>query len=403
MVGPERRTKADILATAIITVVALISGIVVWYGSDARATESSPSPAPISKPPEPRTLDPHRTALTEAWRAPSPASEEPAVTGGTVTTGQGTTVQGRDPTTGAVRWSYERDLPLCAITAEWERAIAVYEKSNMCGEVSTINGGTGKRGPQRTGPVERDTRLLTDGNQVTATGNQVIETWRNDMVRTQQYGLPVAIKNPKNNMPRSGCTYRSVGVGNERVGIIEQCPGDPGDRVTVVKAVPEDSEKPEEVFSTVVGGHGATIVAVTRTHTAVLLPGPPRLAIYDSSGSLRGEYAVNADVQAGAPMRVAATSRGGAVYWHTGNDTIALNATDLTPLWTLRGTLGPGTTYGDQLLVPVPGGIAVHEPHTGFRQRVVAVDRGGYRGPVRLSSSGSTLLEQRADTIVALR
>jgi hypothetical protein len=40
---------------------------------------------------------------------------------------------------------------------------------------------------------------------------------------------------------------------------------------------------------------------------------------------------------------------------------------------------------------------------TGQQLGALPVDRGGYRGPVSTTSSGGVVLEQRGDTLVALR
>lgn len=82
---------------------------------------------------------------------------------------------------------------------------------------------------------------------------------------------------------------------------------------------------------------------------------------------------------------------------------MALDSRTLTPLWTIPDTLGAGTIFADKLVVPVRGGLAVHDPNTGERLRVLPVDRHDYRGEVVLDSVGDVLLEQRGDTLVALR
>ena len=55
--------------------------------------------------------------MGEAWRAPSNATTTPVVAGPAVVTGDGDTVSGHDAETGAVAWSYRRDLTLCAVGA----------------------------------------------------------------------------------------------------------------------------------------------------------------------------------------------------------------------------------------------------------------------------------------------
>ena len=71
----------------------------------------------------------------------------PVVAGGSVVTGDGHDVDGRDPVTGSVLWSYARDLDLCGVTWVYHYAVAVYPDSRGCGQVSTIDGQTGMRGP----------------------------------------------------------------------------------------------------------------------------------------------------------------------------------------------------------------------------------------------------------------
>jgi hypothetical protein len=55
-----------------------------------------------------------------------------------------------------------------------------------------------------------------------------------------------------------------------------------------------------------------------------------------------------------------------------------------------------------QLLVPVPGGIAVVDPENGVASRTIAVDRGEYTGPVALSVLGTSVFERRGAETVAL-
>lgn len=415
MVRPERRTRADLVAVVLIVVAALVGSLLVWVFSDARATVSRPAAEPVSKPREPVAVP---ARLREVWRAPSAATPEPVVAGPAVVTAHDRAVLGRDPRTGEVRWRYSRDVPLCTVGSEWDRALAVYRKAGHCSEVTSLRGPSGERGPQRNASIGAPTRLLSDGTYVTATGRQLFETWRSDLVRTQQYGVPTAIKNPDNNLDRPKCEYASVGVGDQRVGVIEECPSTATDRVTVLKAKPEDDEDPEEVFTRVLDGSRASVVAVSDNRVAVLLRESSRLAVYDFSTGLVGTFPVDVADHVPAPGGVRVEPRTltedvvwhrdghtvrGAVYWHTGRGTVALDPVSLTPLWNAPGVRGPGTVMAGELLLPVDGGIAVHDPRSGRRLRVIPVDRGDHRGPVRLSTVGGVVLEQRGNTLVALR
>jgi hypothetical protein len=97
----------------------------------------------------------------------------------------------------------------------------------------------------------------------------------------------------------------------------------------------------------------------------------------------------------------ATTTRDHRVTWWTGSRTIAMDGRELTPQWTVPDTLGPAAPYADGLLVPVPGGLRVLDATQGTEVRTIPVDRPP--GPVRLTTLGEMLLEQRGAEVVALR
>lgn len=400
MVRPERRTRTDLVVVALIAVVVLVGAAALWWFSDARATLSETASPPLAAPPAAARVP---ATLTEAWRADSPATPVPVVAKPAVVTGAGNEVLGRDPLTGQVAWRYARDIPLCTVGEEWGRALAVYRKTGNCSEVTSLQGPTGVRGPQRNSDAEPGTELLTDGTYVTATGHRSFETWRSDLVRTQQFGVPVTPKNPGNNMARPDCTYASIAAGDDRIGMVENCPHEMG-RITMIKAKPEDDEKPEEVFSVGLGDTSASVVAVTDRQVAVALRDSGQLAVFDTSGAQVARVPVRLGPrEPSGNVSVEQTETRSGIFWFTGTDTVALNQDTLTPLWTLQDTLGPGMVYAGRVLVPVPSGLAVLDPTSGQQERVIPVDRGPYRGPVRLGTSGTVILEQRGNQLVALR
>ena len=87
-------------AVAIAAVIAVIAAL-VWWTSDARATISQPAEHAVPDP-EPAAVVP--SALRELWSAASPKTRLPVVVGGSVVSGNGSTVQGRDPATGETVW-----------------------------------------------------------------------------------------------------------------------------------------------------------------------------------------------------------------------------------------------------------------------------------------------------------
>ncbi|HEY3259049.1 MAG TPA: PQQ-binding-like beta-propeller repeat protein [Pseudonocardiaceae bacterium] len=403
----ERRTSGDLVAVAVIVVVVLIASVLLWRFSDARATVSQPAVGEAPPLTVPTALPP---SLGEAWSAPSAATPTPVVAGSTVVTADGREVVGRDPFTGATRWRYARDIDLCTVTSAWSTALTVWSKNpRYCSEVTAVGGDSGRRVDQRNGDAEHGTRVLFDGTHATAIGQRYLETWRSDLVRTTQYGAVPTPVNP-GKQPRSGCTYISVGVTVNQIGLVERCPsdGDGVDRLTVLKANPKEAEQPEVLYSVQLGVRAALVVAMSAQRTAVLLPGPRRLAVYDEKGNQLGSYRIDfttslTSAGRSAPAVADITVGPRAVYWFTGSSTVALDPAEFRPLWTVEGTLGSGVLYAGRLLVPTDGRLAVLEANTGQRLGETPVDRGSYHGPVQLSAAGPVVLEQRGSTLVALR
>jgi hypothetical protein len=444
---PAPRTRftrrRDIVAAVLIAVVALVAGILVWRASDIRTASSQTYAGPAPSPAQPTEFPP---SLGEAWRARSPATPQPVTVGPAVVTGDGGEVAGRDPLSGKIRWRYDRDLPLCTLAGAWTMAVAVYErsanllpegdprKSGGCSEVTALDPATGRRGRQpgpgeeprdkpdsgqRNSDAELGTRLLFDGSYVTTTGDRLLTTWRSDLVQTMEYGAVPAIQNP-DKQPRTGCEYNTVAVVQSRIAVIEDCPDDDGDRLTVYRATGNnDSEKPE-VVATVGVANGARVVAMTeqcrldpsneedvQQCTAVVEPDPARLRVLDERGEQVASYPLSlgsGDLARQPADHVVPTIRTPvAVYWFTGSKTIALSTADLSPLWTVEDSLGPGTMFAGQMLVPVRDGLRVLRPATGEPVGTLPVDRGDHTGLVTMSTLGPVVYEQRDDTLVALR
>jgi hypothetical protein len=398
----ERRRRGDLVGAAVLVVVVAIGIAVVIAFSPAAHTTSVTAPEPPPAPPAPTDVP---AAFTEAWRAPSAATSSPVVVGPAVVTGDDSTVVGRDPMTGAQRWSYRRNIPLCTVSSGWDLAIAVYRNGAYCSEVTSLQPGTGVRGPQRNSDVPPDTRLLDDGNLVTATGSNHLETWRSDLVKTMEYGTLRAAVQP-DTQPRPDCLHTSVAAISGRLGVLERCPGEAGDRLTVLQPDGSETDHPREESSTGLPSTGARLIALTADRSAVLLPNPTRLSIRGLDGTEIASYPLDlpASDLAGDPPGelVPTTIIPGVVLWWTGSRTIALSADELRPLWTVADALGPGTLMADKPVLPTPAGLAVINPSDGAVARTIPVDRGEYRGPVILATIGPVLLEQRGPTVVAL-
>lgn len=397
--APERRHRGDLLVAAVLVV--LLAGVAILYAvqSPAANTDSVTATTPTDPPPAAGAVP---GGFTELWRAPSPATPAPIAAGDGVVVAGGSTVSGRDARTGQERWSYTRDLPLCTVASAFGRVLAAYRNDEYCSELSSLNPGSGARGPARTLDVRPGTRLIGDG-PLLATGQDYLETMRSDLVRTTEYGAVRALEEP-DDQPRTGCTYTSFAAGGGRVAVTEGCPSDTSQRLTVLRPDSAKGDQPASDSSTELGVRGAQVVAVSADRVAVLLPGEPRLLLLDRAGKRVGEFPLATAPPAFTPSDgVARVNRDqGGLYWWAGGATVSLDPGTLAPRWTLRGTLGPGVGYAGRLLVPVPGGLADVDPSTGASRALVPVDRAGWTGPVQVGAQGSVLLELRGQDIVAL-
>ena len=401
MIRPERRTRGDLLAAVAIVAAVAVWAALLWWTSDARATISRPAataaPSAIPARAVPAVLD-------TLWTAASPKTTAPVVVAGTAVTGDGHDVTGRDPKTGAQRWLFARDLDLCGVTYIYDLAVAVYPDVRGCGQVSTVDGATGRRGPTRSGYADKQVTLSSDGTTVLAAGNTRLEMWRSDMVRTLAWGPLDAEVNPPV-QPQPPCAFVSSAASSEGVSILEACPNAPDLRLTMLKVSKEDVS-PEQKYAQQVGADaksGAKVLTMAGLRTAVYLPVPqPRVVVFDETGTQ-----ISSTLLAKPAAPTAMVTRAGdlATYW-TGDSVVVMDGTTLTYRYTIAaGTatpLGPGVMMANRLLIPVTGGMAVYEPGTGAPERVIPVNRAPTAGPVIPGVAGTTVLEQRGATLVGL-
>jgi hypothetical protein len=406
MVRPERRTKGDILAAAAIAVVIAATASLIWWTSDARATISRPAavPAPAATPARevPATLN-------QLWIAASPATTAPVVVSGTVATGAGRQVDGRDPGTGQTLWSYARDTDLCGVSWVYHLAIAVYQDDRGCGQVSTLDGATGRRGPARSGYADPRVRLFSDGTTVLAVGDTRLELWRSDMVRMLAYGETDARVKPSARGLNSGCRLVSAAASSSAVSVLESCADEADLRLVLLRPGKEDDEPQQHVVAEPGIGKdsGARVLTVSENNTAVYLPGisgaQPRVDVVDETGTT-----VSSTLLAKPPSSSAVMSQAGnLVTWWTGDSLMVFEASNLTLRYTIAagGTtapLGPGVMMAGRLLVPVTGAIGVYDPVSGANERYIPVNRAPGNSAVIPAVSGSRVFEQRGDTVVAL-
>ena len=406
MVRPERRTKGDILAAAAIAVVVAVTASLIWWTSDARATVSRPAAVPVQAPTPAREVP---ATLNQLWTAASPATTAPVVVSGTVATGDGREVDGRDPGTGQIRWSYARDSDQCGVSWIYHLAVAVYKDDRGCGQVSTLEGATGRRGPARSGYADPRVRLSSDGTTVLSAGDTRLELWRSDMVRMLTYGETDARVKPSARGLHSGCRLVSAAASSSAVSVLESCTQQADLRLVLLRPGKEDDEPQQHTVAEpgIGADSGARVLTVWENNTAVYLPGnssaQPRVEVIDDTGTT-----VSSTLLPKPPSPSAAVSQtGNLVTWWTGDSLMVFDASTLTPRYTIAAgdttaPLGPGVMMAGRLLVPVTGAIGVYDPVNGANERYIPVNRAPTNSAVVPTVSGSRVFEQRGDNVVAL-
>jgi len=210
------------------------------------------------------------------------------------------------------------------------------------------------------------------------------------------------------------------------------------------------------------GAPAARIVGITADRVAVLVSAPePAVVVYDETGAetsrtpvdIAADAIVTADrlTADGGTSPTPAVRDGGSRYSLIGNQLLAVSSQsievpappstpasssiadatpptpgllaptttasavsappetvevkDLTVLWTKNDARGLPAVVGDQLLMPVDGGLAVFTAangNPGFVPAAIPVDRGGYPGRVDATAFGDMVIETRSDQVVCL-
>ena len=311
-------------------------------------------------------------------------------------------------------WSYQRDLPLCAVAAGFPgtddgdgHALALYEsRTGWCSELTALHPSSGKRADASNPDMRPGVQLLADGSYVTATGADYLEVWRSDLVRTLEYGdVPTPVQPGK--QPRPNCSYGSTAVSSDRIGVIERCPDAAADRLTVLTPDgTKGADTPDVQFSVELPAAGAVLVALSGDRVAVALPNRRRLLVLDQAGLQVTQAALDvpdaalATAPAGAPATV--TTDGSRVYWWAGGTTVALDAARSRPPGRCatrsvrRSRTAPASWRRSATASPISTPRAARScarspcPAPTRRRRPVA-------------AAGEVLLEQRGTEVVALR
>ncbi|MVU81082.1 PQQ-binding-like beta-propeller repeat protein [Nocardia sp. ET3-3] len=402
MLAPERRTRADILTAVAIAALVAIATVVVVLTSGVRGTHAQSATVDLTAP---SVSGPVPAQAKELWHQADAAAMRSLVVGGVAVTADGETVSGRDPRTGEQVWKYERDIPLCAVEVQFGTVIATYRDDRGCSQTTLLNAQTGTRVTARSSYMDKQVTLWPDGTYVLALGPDRLEMWRSDLVRTLEFGYVDAPVNPHTQPQRGDCKLLSAGSAPSRVAVLERCPNDNADRLSILNPAPKDSTVPEEYSSHVLNEPGgasdaARVIAVSDSRIALYVPGDktaaPALTVYDVNGNLLATHQLSGPLAPDA--MVARLSTGFFVF--TGENLIALNPTSLDPLWGAQHVLGTPAIMAGQLIVPVADGLATLDPNTGAQVGRIPVQRSDYHNePISLAVSGAMFLERRGGQV----
>lgn len=409
-VGVERRTRRDLIVTAVITATMIVVvGLVVGTGSAARsdfdvADDPQPEYGPALGAP---------TSLRALWSHESAGSGAPLTTkGNLVTIGSDGELVGRDAGSGERLWTYTHAGDLCAADFFADSLVAAFDGAAGCSDVTALDP-TGQQYSSTRQSAFSDTMTLTSTwGHVLAMSPQRLEIWRDDLVRTVEYGA-VDAPQEAGMQPRSGCTLLTADLTDERFGVSERCPDDDSVRLTLSETVPEDNRRPEEVASDVTGANGVWIIDVGDDGVLALTERGSRWAVEFFTGPTESTHVVDLP-HAPAHLPGPETLSGDDVQarWFDGDATHAFDIVTGRHLWSTGGTTGPGHTLGhspdpedltgrDLVILPVPGGFVVSDHASGAETTSLPATSVSDEGVTGLAQVGDILYERRDGAIHA--
>ena len=347
--------------------------------------------------------------------------------------------------------------------------MAVSEINGFCSQVMLLDPDTGERHYYRTSPNQAGGSLAFGGPYAAWLGPTLVELWRDDLVRTIQYGdLP---NPPKPNAAHTGCTFTDHRAGRRPVRHRRALRRArvPNAQVVINWATPDSApDKPDgqDVFKHDPRARRSTPARRPPGSSGSPPTGSPcwcRRRSRPSSSTtppVRRPRRTPVDIPADAIVaadRLTADRRHGAHPGRSGRRLPLLTdrrpaaggdqpehrgcpapprprpprpspssslrrpgcsrrrdhrfgrlrhrrkqsqVKDLTVLWTKTGALGLPAVVGDQLLMPVDGGLSVFTAangNPGVVPAAIPVDRGGYPGRVDAAAVGEMIIETRGD------
>lgn len=408
----ERRTRRDLVVAAVIalTVVA-VAAVVVATGSVANsdfdaADQHQPEYGPALETP---------TSLRALWSHDSAGTGAPLTTGGNlVTVGDDGELIGRDAGSGVEMWSYTHAGRLCAATYFSGTLVAAFDGAAGCSDVTALDPSTQQYTSTRQSAFPDTMELGSTWTHALALSPERLEIWRDDLVRTVEYGA-VAAPQEDGMQPRSGCTLLTADLTDERFGVTERCPTDDSVRLTLSQTVPEDNRAPEEIGSAATGADGLWVIDVSDDGVLALSERNDDWAVeWFTSPTASTTVLALSSPPTSLPSAETLAGDGLQARWFDGHTTHAFDALTGAHSWSTEGTTGPGHTGGhspdpsavtarDWVALPVPGGFVINEHDSGVRSAHLPATSAEGEGVTGLAQVGDILYERRAGAVHAYK
>ena len=352
---------------------AVTAGLILVNGSAAR---SEFAPADTEQPVYgPATAIP--STLEPLWSHGSAGTGAPLTTkGNLVTVSPDGTLVGRDAGSGEQRWSYSHVGHFCAATFYSDVLVAAFDGAAGCSDVTSLDPTTQHYAGTRQSAFPDTMELTSTWRHALAMSPERLEIWRDDLVRTIEYGA-VDAPQEAGMQPRSGCTLGSAALTDQRFVVAERCPDDDSARLTLSKTVPEDNRKPEDIASDVTGADELWVLGTTDDGALGLTRRGDDWAVewftsptdYSPVLTLPGEPR-----RLPSPSALAGDDK--QLRWFDGAATHAFDLDTGAYVWTALETTGPGLTGGwspdpgdrtarDWVLVPRAGGFMTVDHGSG--------------------------------------
>ncbi|OHR21972.1 hypothetical protein [Corynebacterium sp. HMSC034A01] len=400
MNAPLRRTRGDLIATGVIAGVSALLLGTAFFTAPARDAHLS---AAEEEQQDYGQLAVVPKSFSEGFSLTDTSGrDQPLVASGMVITYNDNTLTATTPE-GETVWTYERPNELCLVDQAWGKVVATYRDNAGCGDVVAIDAKTGKYAGTRSAIAPENVVRLASNDRVGYASSERAEVWRSDLVRTVEYGHVEAKQEP--DMQPNECTITSALTRTELVAVTEIC--DDGAFLRLQEATPEDSRKPE-VLANVEISPDAYLVSISQDAAAVYDPTTSEVRGYNTEGTNISSSSVpQMDSPELGPDGIVknlpvADLPHHMTYWEN-NSLLLMEPSALAVTGVFQGALGTGFSAGEKLLYASDSGIAVVDWDKNAVDKIIPVDRGGYSGPVYISSAGATVVEKRGDEVVVMK